>query len=108
MIQIEPARLPGETFPQYKTRQRLVHKAIKHTLRYGRPATHARLPKVRQWTLSPSPMAYIPGPHKSHKPHEVTQRVDVAPWVDIYGIEHTQYEFTVMHPGTLVKCPAVK
>lgn len=100
-IQIEPARLPGEAFQDYKTRQRLVHRAIKWTLRYGQPATHARMPRVRQWTLSPSPMKYAPGPHKSHKPHEVTAEGFI---LSPLGVP-TPYAFRVLHPGTLVKVP---
>jgi hypothetical protein len=76
--------------------------------RHSQPALDRREPDR---LLQPAPdrqqaaeaLLAVPGPHKSHKPHEVTQNVNVVPWTDAYGKVHDTREFKVMHPGTLVK-----
>ena len=91
-MNIRNHRLIGESYKRFRTRRRNANAVIKRYLRAGVPATPKDLMKE-----------YVVGPHKSHKPHEVTERVDVTPWTDAFGIAHSQREFTVTHPGTLVK-----
>jgi hypothetical protein len=92
LIDIRNHLLPGESDNSYWNRRRIANKLLKVYARFGRPATQSRKGE-----------RYVPGPHKSHKPHEVTQNVNVVPWTDAYGKVHDTREFKVMHPGTLVK-----
>lgn len=77
-------RLPGEGALEYRSRRRFVARLLKRHAA-GRPAE-----------------GYVPGPHRSHKPHEVKASIDV-PWVDAYGVRHDSRELKVTHPGTLVR-----
>ena len=100
-MNLKNERAIGESFSGYRTRLRVNAKAVEMYLRAGVPATprqkwHAKTggPKVR--------CAYTPGPHKTHKPHDVkTTAVVLNP----HGVPELR-EFTVRHPGTLYRVPA--
>ena len=92
-------RLPGESAVQFRERRRHFNRVLKLYQQYGKPATHSR---DKSHGLEPA-RRYVPGPHPSHRPHEVVVRIDVTPWTDAFGLVHSQREFTVIHPGTLVK-----
>ena len=96
-------RLPGENAVEFRDRRRQWNKVLKLYLQRGVPATPR--PIVDRFGKVTS-QKYIPGPHPSHKPREVVVRIDVTPWTDAYGIVHSQREFTVIHPGTLIRVPA--
>ena len=100
-MNIRNHRLVGESYKRFRTRRRNANAVIKQYLRAGVPATPRSVPGFGVHGMVE--MEYVVGPHRSHKPHEVTVRVDVNPWTDAFGIVHSQKEFTVMHPGTLVK-----
>lgn len=97
-------RQAGESATDYRARRRFVNQIIESALQ-GRYATHSRAKPWRETGLitealeTGQPMRYVPGPHRSHQPHEVTQEgFKLSP----LGVlePHT---FRVMHPGTLVK-----
>ena len=91
-------RLPGENAVEFRDRRRQWNKVLKMYLQRGKPAVESR----RRALVLGAVMVYVPGPHPSHKPHEVVVRVDVNPWTDAFGLVHSQREFTVIHPGTLI------
>ena len=92
-------RFPGEDAVKFRERRRHFNQLLKLYLQRGRPATHAR---DKSHGLEPAPR-YVPGPHRSHQPHEVIVTVQVIPWTDAVGVVHGMRNYKVLHPGTLVK-----
>ena len=74
-------RLPGEGALEYRSRRRFVARLLKRKAA-GKPAE-----------------GYVPGPHRSHKPHEVTANGMV---MSPAGVP-TPHTWRVVHPGTLVR-----
>ena len=79
-------RQAGESFLAYRDRRRFVNKVIKSAL-LGRYAT-----------------GYVPGPHPSHKPHEV--KIEGMTLSD-KGVP-TPHTWRVLHPGTLIRKAVLK
>ena len=95
-------RQPGESFLAYRDRRRFVNRIIKSALK-GRYAIWSRdKSHFSGIDRAQPPRRYVPGPHKSHQPHEVTAFSE-TPWVDAYGKVHENRMFRVTHPGTLAK-----
>ncbi len=93
-------RQAGESFLEYRARRRFVNKYIKSVL-LGRYATQSRAKFCYpdgEREFHPA-RKYIPGPHRSHKPHEVT----VEGFVAGPAGAPQPHVFRVTHPGTLVK-----
>jgi hypothetical protein len=84
-MNLKNERAIGESFNGYRTRLRVNAKAVEMYLRAGNVAT-----------------GYQPGPHKTHKPHDVTT---TAMTLNASGVPEMR-EFTVRHPGTLYRVPA--
>lgn len=80
-------RQAGESFMAYRERRRFVNRIIKNAL------------KGRYVLRSKDGRKYIPGPHRSHQPHEVKAEGFI---VGPTGAP-APHTFVVMHPGTLVK-----
>lgn len=92
-MNIQNHRQPGESAVAYRHRRREVNRLIGRYLQTGVPATHSRE------LLDGKPRPYVPGPHKTHKPHKVEQKgMRLSP----YGVPEP-HVWAVMHPGTLVK-----
>lgn len=93
-MNIQNHRQIGESAVAYRHRRREVAKLIGHYLATGTPATHSR-----HLDTDGKPRSYTPGPHRSHKPHEVKfTGMALGP----AGVPRA-HTWTVMHPGTLVK-----
>ena len=86
-------RLPGESAVAFRERRRHFNRVLKRYLQRGKPAT---APRKKDGA---PPMIYVPGPHRSHQPHEVTAEGFITGPAGA-PVEHT---FRVLHPGTLVK-----
>jgi len=95
-MNLKNERAIGESFNDYRTRLRVNAKAVEMYLRAGAPAT-PRCGRRR----GTKPHVYKPGPHKTHKPHDVTA---TAMALNARGVPEMR-EFTVRHPGTLYRVP---
>jgi hypothetical protein len=93
-MNIQNHRQAGESAVEYRQRRRTVAKLLRAYLRKGVPATHSR-----ELDSDGKPRAYINGPHRSHKPHEVKKGGFV---LGPAGVPRPHI-WTVTHPGTLVK-----
>jgi len=89
-MNLKNERAIGESFKDYRTRLRVNAKAVEMYLRAGVPAT----PRRGKY--------YQPGPHKTHKPHDVKAAAMV---LNPHGVPELR-RFTVRHPGTLYRVPA--
>lgn len=100
-MNLKNERAAGESFNDYRTRLRVNAKAVEMYLRAGVLATPRR--EMRIVPHCPKvPCVYKPGPHKTHKPHDV---VATAMILNSHGVPELR-EFTVRHPGTLYRVPA--
>lgn len=93
-MNIQNHRQAGESAVAYRHRRREVNKLIDAYLKQGVPATHSR-----KLDFNHKPFAYVPGPHRTHKPHEVARTGTV---LGPAGVPR-EHVFKVTHPGTLVK-----
>lgn len=96
-------RQAGESATSYRHRRREVAKLVEQALK-GKPATESNVkyvtnPDPDKGRITVAPRKYIPGPHKTHKPHDISADVMV---LSQHGVPETK-KFTVRHPGTLVK-----
>jgi len=87
-ISLSNARQPGENFKRYRLRLRQLQRGIKLYLRIGQPAVFAK-----------SGERYAPGPHPTHKPHDVHEAALDKRTGDLLDL-------VVRHPGTLIKVKA--
>lgn len=92
-------RQAGESATSYRHRRREVAKLVDQALN-GKPATHSRDKSHFSGEGRAQPARkYVPGPHKSHQPYDISADVMV---LNLHGVPEMK-KFTVRHPGTLVK-----
>lgn len=100
-MNLKNERAIGESFNGYRTRLRVNAKAVEMYLRAGVPATPRKLMRIAPHSKK-LPCVYKPGPHKTHKPHDVKATAMV---MNARGVPEMR-EFTVRHPGTLYRVTA--
>ena len=82
------ARQPGEAFANYRKRLRQLQRGVELYQRSGQQAV-----------LAKSGERYTPGPHQTHKPHDVVEKVLDKRTGELVNL-------IVRHPGTLIKVKA--